>query len=136
MVKPYQSIVYAIPQEQWDTMINLLGNNLTLIPDLSTEEDLTRHINHIIRAEQNTLNNVTATVDTAEGRMTEALTALTSQVGSFQEQNSTTQAEQTVSLHSQYRQMQSELWKTLKWFLIGQAVFLVTALGLLIKFLR
>ena len=134
--KPYQSIVYAIPQEQWEAMNSLLENNLALIPDLSTQANLLDYLNQILNIEQDSMNNATAKIKSATEQMTAELTNLTSQVGSYQELNSKAQKELMVSLLSQYQQMQSKLWTTLRYFLIGQTVLLATLLGLLIRFLR
>ncbi len=35
--KPYQLAVYAVPQEQWESMTSLLGSNLPLLTEIASE---------------------------------------------------------------------------------------------------
>lgn len=129
--KPYQSVVYAIPKEQWEAMLRLLTGNLSTLPGiteavgtLATEGDLAEYIDRILTDERDSARKVRMEMQAMAADLRAQMTNLSSQVGSYREQNSKDQAALTDSLQSQYKQMTSKLWKRLAVWLVCQTALL------------
>jgi len=130
--RPYPPENYVIPKKQWASIVNLLTNDLTLLPwiwervdALATAETLRLYyqamkqsLEEIAREQRNHWQEIS------------------SQVGKMNEQNSRWVRDLEASLKSQAEQLQENLWKKLTWILVGQSLYLSALLITLMLILR
>ncbi len=111
--KPYQLAVYAVPQEQWESMTSLLGSNLPLLTEISSE----------IRqnASERNVNEKTKAIQSS-------LTELSKQAGKNHDKHSQNLREQERAM----LELADNLYKRLRLWVFTGFISLAILLGLLV----
>ena len=122
--KPYQPLVYAVPQDQWEAMLSLMKDNLTTLPTMTA----TLKSLPTARTLQDTSERIVSKVILQGDNLRSDFQSVSRQVGKNQESLAENQEKVTNTILHQFKQMKSELLKMGIGWLALQVILLVLSI--------